>query len=799
MHSKEVEYIAHIRSSDKCNQTVAAHNDGVAQLAKSVGAVYGLESLASFCGRYHDIGKNTLDYYEYIKAAAEGQAVVKGSVPHSIYGACFANHLIKAEDLSSRLAAEMIRISIMSHHGLRDALTKDGIITYLRAAERISDSYGDVEAIVYKNIGEGVISEEFAQACAEAKGIQAKINNLRPKANGLGSAHIYLALYVRLLISIVIDADRTDTACFEDNVKPPEQLSAKEQKKLWRSYRINCEHEIRKMQIEKDPSPLDCLRAEISEACSRFDGGAYGVFRLVVPCGAGKTLSALRYALRTAERYDKCRIFYIAPYNSILEQNADEIAKYIGNDDAVLRHHSNLLFNKDDEEQEKRYKLLTENWSQSPIIATSAVQFLNALFTSKTSAVRRMQAIGNAVVIVDEIQAFPIKVLMLFNAAMNFLSSFCKNTILLCSATQPLLDELSEYRLLHPQNVIQDSERYSEAFKRVKIEVCIEGNGFTSVEAADFIFRKAQNVKSLLAIVNTKATARIIAKRIRELSGGQYKVFHLSTNMCPAHRICVITEMRGYLSNKESDQKVICVSTPLIEAGVDVSFESVVRSLAGIDNIIQSAGRCNRNWEIRCGTLWLIYINDEKISHVGHIKDAQEKTREILYRIRTNADRYPGGVLSKKAIDEFYSEYYGPLSKEMAFPLKKDPEHTILDLLTNNPTGSKRNKASSGLLLKQAFREAGEAFEVIEEAGEQTVIVEYNDDARSHIKALLMSRSIHEQKKELRYLQQYSMQLHPYTLKKIEAGICRDNEIGVMILSAAYYDEAYGVDDEQNV
>lgn len=799
MHSTEVEYIAHIRSSDKCSQTVAEHNNGVAKLAKGIGEVYGLKNLASFCGQYHDIGKNTMDYYKYIKAAAEGREVVRGSVPHSIYGACFASHLRKADDLSSKLAVEMIQISIMSHHGLRDVITKDGIITYLRAEEHIFDSYRNVEDIVYENNGKKIVLKEFAKACTEAKQIQIKINELQPKENGLGSAHIYLALYVRLLTSILIDADRTDTACFEDNIKPPEQLSVKEQKKLWHRYRVNCENEIKKMQIEKDPSPLDCLRTEISEECSRFDGGAYGVFRLVVPCGAGKTLSALRYALQTAERYEKCRILYISPYNSVLEQNAKEIAKYIGDDAAVLRHHSNIVFDKDDEEQEKKYKLLTENWSQSPIIATSAVQFLNTLFASKTSAVRRMQALGSAVIIVDEIQALPIKVLKLFNAAVNFLSSFCKSSILLCSATQPLLNELNEYRLHKPINIIQNADRYTEAFKRVKIEAYIKGNGFSFDEAADFIFKQAQNVKSLLAIVNTKEAARRIAKRIEELSHGQYKVFHLSTNMCPAHRTSVITEMRTCLFNKKSSQKIICISTTLIEAGVDLSFESVVRSLAGLDSIIQSAGRCNRNQETRCGTLWVIYIKDEKISTIGHLKEAQEITREILYRIRMNADYYYGGALSKTAMDEFYSQYYRSLNREMEFPLKEDPEHTILDLLTNNPTGSRRNKTSGSYLLKQAFREAGEAFEVIEDTDRQTVIVEYNNDAVKHINTLSTSRLIYEQKKELRYLQQYSLQLHPDTIEKIGAGICRKNETGVMILPVVFYNKNYGVDDEPKI
>lgn len=789
----KTEFIAHIRKADKRNQTVAEHDDGVAVLAKSIGAAYGMGNLAFFCGQYHDIGKNTPKYYEYIKAAAAGEHVVRGSVLHSIYGACFADHLTKEADLPSKLAAEMIRISIMSHHGLRDALTKEGVSTYQRTLERISDSYKDVERIVYENYGESAVSEEFAQACAEAKNIQGKINKLRPKENGLGSAHIYLALYVRLLTSILIDADRTDTACFEDNIKIPESLSVQ-----WSRYLANCDAAIKKMQMEKVPSPLDQFRTEISEACAEFDGGEYGVFRLVVPCGAGKTLSALRYALQTAEQYKKRHVFYIAPYNSILEQNADEIAKYIGDDNAVLRHHSNVVFDKDDGEHEKKYKLLTENWSQSPIIATSAVQFLNTLFASKTSAVRRMQALGSSVIIVDEIQALPIKVLKLFNAAMNFLSGFCNTSILLCSATQPLLDELKEYRILSPLNLIPDENRYTEAFQRVEIVDSVSGNGFSTEEAADFIFQQAQNVKSLLAIVNTKAAARRIAEYIQERlrDSGEYIVFHLSTNMCPAHRTAVIAEMRSYLSHADKSKKVICISTTLIEAGVDLSFERVVRSLAGLDSIVQSAGRCNRNRETACGILSVIYINDEKISTVGHIKEAQEITREILYNIRSNAGRYPGGALSKTAMDEFYSKYYRTLQKEMAFPLKYDPEHTIIDLLTNNPTGSKRSEISGGLILRQAFREAGEAFEVIEEAGEQAVIVEYNDDAHRHIKALLSGHSILEQKRELRDLQQYTVSLNPHMIEKIGVGKFQENEIGVLILPAEFYDQCYGVENK---
>jgi len=773
MRPEEAKYIAHIRSSDKHEQTVAEHNSGTAALAGLIGAEYGMKHLSSLSGGHHDDGKNTPEYYAYIKAVSEGEKVVRGSVIHSTYGARIANELTKESDISSRLAAEMIRIAIMSHHGLRDAISKDGVLIYQQATEHIEHSYEAVERIVYENHSREDTEKEFLQARTEAEQIQSRIKELNSKKSGLGSAHIYLAFYVRLLTSILIDADRTDTACFEDNIKPAKRLDARELRKLWHGYRNYCDGQIQKMQLEKEPSPLDKYRAEISEACARFDGGASGIFRLVVPCGAGKTLSALRYALQTAERYGKRHIFYIAPYNSILEQNAGEIAKYIGDDEAVLRHHSNIVFDEDDGDELKRYQLLAENWARSPIIATSAVQFLNTLFAAKTSAVRRMQALGESVVIVDEIQAFPIKTLKLFNAAMNFLAGFCGTSILLCSATQPLLDEIKEYKIIAPSNLIQDEDRYREVFRRVVIEDDTKGNGYTYAEAADCIFMKAQAVKSLLAVVNTKAAARAIAKRIKEIAGTDdgYQIYHLSTNMCQAHREAVIHEMRASLSDKNNKCKIICISTNLIEAGVDISFERVVRSLTGLDSIIQAAGRCNRNHETACGTVSVIYIRDERTEALSNIKDAQEATREVLYSIQCKPEIYPEGALSKRAMDAFYTKYYIRLQNEMAFPLKNDPERTIIDLLTTNSSESKRCKASGNILLKQAFKEAGDAFAVIEDIGKKDVIVAFNDDARKHIKALLNCRLVSEQKKELRYLQQYTVQLLPYTIERIGAGI----------------------------
>lgn len=802
MPNEEQNFIAHIKETPRREQTVREHNDNVANLAGIAGAIYHIKGLASFTGRHHDDGKNTAEYLAYITAAAAGEKVVRGSVIHSSYGACFVSRLQRNADFASKLTVEMIRMSIMSHHGLRDAVSKDGTITYSQAAQRIQDTYEDVARIVCDNYGENESMAAFARACEDAEGIQQRIRALHPKENDLGSAYIYFALYERLLTSILIDADRTDTACFMDDTEPPKPLLYDERIRAWNRYWAFCEEKIAELQAAKEPSPLDVYRSEISQTCAEFDGGSSGIFRLVVPCGAGKTLSALRYALQTAKRYGKRRIFYIAPYNSILEQNASEIEKYIGDAGAVLRHHSNIVFDEDDGEQEKRYKLLTENWAQPLIIATSAVQFLNTLFSSKTSAVRRMQALGESVIIIDEIQALPIKVLKLFNAGINFLSHFCDTSVLLCSATQPILDKLNSYRITNPIDLITAAGRYDTPFKRIEIEDDTGGNGFLADETADYILEKSRDVRSLLAIVNTKAAARKIAMRLRARTGdeNQYRIFHLSTNMCPAHRSAVIDEMRERLLDKESKLKIICISTTLIEAGVDVSFARVVRSLAGLDSIVQAAGRCNRNREAVYGIVSIVYINDERIGFLEHLRKAQEITREVLYNIKANPSRYPGGALSKQAMDEFYTKYYMPLQqKEMGFPLPYDKEHTILHLLTTNPVGCKKNKATNELFMKQAFKEAGDAFEVIQDIGARDVIVKYNEEANKHIDALLSSRTLAAQRKELRFLQQYTIQLMPYMIEKISTGIQVYAEMGVMILSADYYDESYGVNDEQRL
>ncbi|WP_273483962.1 CRISPR-associated helicase Cas3' [Desulforamulus ruminis] len=801
-------FIAHIRKADKSEQYVDEHNDQVAELASAIAESYGLAKIAKLAGRHHDDGKNTPEFTAYIRAAVEGKRVVRGSVIHSTHGAILVNELASLKR-NSRLTAEIVRTAIMSHHGLRDCLSLDGDVVFVEAAENIADSYESVKETVYQRYGRDFINQEFIDAGLDTHVITKNIQELQKKSKLLGSPYFYLAMFTRLITSIVIDADRTDTACFEDKRALPQRRALDERKEMWKKYLVHYESQLEKLQEGKKTSSLDPYRGEISRACAEFDGGEAGIFRLVVPCGAGKTLAALRYALHTARRYGKERIFYIAPFNSILEQNATEIAKFIGDPDAVLEHHSNIIFsaeeNKDKSEDEKRYQLLTENWAQSPVVATTAVQFLNTLFAGQTSCIRRMQALGNSVIILDEIQALPIKVLKLFNGAMNFLASFCKSSVVLCSATQPLLDRVDHYRILPPRSIIENEEKYNEAFRRVQIVNCMKEQGYSREEAADFIVSQLESTRSVLAIVNTKRSAREIFKHIQDKLGNEtpYRIFHLSTNMCPAHRSRVLKHLRERLKDTDLGEKIICISTSLIEAGVDVSFERVVRSLTGLDSIVQAAGRCNRNYETSCGIVSIINLRDERTSGQGYLKEAQKATQELLYSIKISPEGYPGGALSKDAMEEYYARYFQPLLEEMAYRLKFDPEHTLLDLLTSNPSGQRgfeeKYPQERPPELKQAFKEAGGAFSVIDDDGKVDVFIEYDEEARKRLQKLREATTLQEKRTALRQLQPYTVQLRDNDWIKTQRTALAPEDGGILVLPPGYYDGEYGVDETLNI
>ena len=213
----------------------------------------------------------------------------------------------------------------------------------------------------------------------------------------------------------------------------------------------------------------------------------------------------------------------MAPFNTILEQNAAEIRKAVGEESYVLEHHCNVCH--DDTEKEENYKKLTESWD-SPIIVTTAVQMLNTLFSGQKSSIRRMYSLCNSIIIFDEVQAFPVRCTELFHLAVNFLVQFCNTTVVLCSATQPSIARLAENNLLECEEMVGNADHYTEKFRRTRIidQTTRVPGGMSAEDLRDFILDAAGRFDSVLAIVNTKAAAREVYQDLKSYVSDEYEL-----------------------------------------------------------------------------------------------------------------------------------------------------------------------------------------------------------------------------------------------------------------------------------
>ncbi len=291
-------------------------------------------------------------------------------------------------------------------------------------------------------------------------------------------------------------------------------------------------------------------------------------------------MASLRFALNHADIHEMDRIIYVIPYTSIIDQNADEIRKILEDRDpdgeylnrVVLEHHSNLT----PDEESYRQSLLSQNWD-APIVLTTQVQFFDALFGSGTRGARRMHQLANAIIILDEVQTVPINAIHLLNVTLRFLVENCGATVVLCTATQPPLDQIdAQYRALTiqpDQRIIQNEQELYTALRRVEVFDRRKPMGWSDDEIADLAEEQLRHKGSALVVVNTKNNARSLYREIENRHIDGLGLYHLSTNMCPVHRLKVLEEVKIRLAESKP---VICVSTQLIEAGVDIDFGAVI-------------------------------------------------------------------------------------------------------------------------------------------------------------------------------------------------------------------------------
>ncbi len=388
-----------------------------------------------------------------------------------------------------------------------------------------------------------------------------------------GGALFEFQLFTRMLFSALVDADFMETERFYSPDAPRKCTADLSSLRAALAERLDA--------FPTPQTEVNLLRAEILEAAGRCATLEPGFFSLTVPTGGGKTLSSLRFALDHAVMHNLRRVIFVAPFSAIIEQTADVFRDALKDEDAVLEHHSSFDASKhaNDETRAERMKLAAQNWDR-PVVVTTAVQFFESLFGNRTQKCRKLHNIARSAIVLDEAQTLPVSFLRPCLAVLKELVRGYGCSVVLCTATQPAIRETDG---LHAKEAIPESATREIApdpqslHQRLKrVEVHFAGSLDNATLAANVENRSA------LVIVNNKRHARAVHDLL-----GAGNALHLSTNMTPRHRRDVLARIkRGF------DGPVI--STALVEAGVDLDFPCVWRVVAGLDSIVQAAGRCNR-------------------------------------------------------------------------------------------------------------------------------------------------------------------------------------------------------------
>lgn len=812
---------AHFREKDKDHkepQYLWEHLTEASELAKGFASKIGLSKSGQILGLLHDLGKASEAFQNYL-LSSEGilnpdsddhyvdHAALKGKIDHSTAGAQIIYNRLWNKGGEERIVAQVLSLAIASHHsGLIDCLSPNGEDNFTRRMEKAEASSHVREAFSNLTKNERAVIEELLADDSLVKELIEKFKGVKEKnETSPETISFKYGLLIRYLFSCLLDADRINTADFEfpgnarlrnNNIYPS-----------WGSLIERLNSKIEEFENKPNRNEVDEIRSRVSQSCLEFSSKPKGVYQLTVPTGGGKTFASLRFALNHAKKHSMDRVFHVIPYTSIIDQNAEETRKVLEDKDkngnylnkVVLEHHSNLT----PDEETRRQNLLAENWD-APIVFTTQVQFLEALFGSGTRGARRMHQLANSVIIFDEIQTIPIRTVHMFNLAIRFLVQSCGATVVLCTATQPLLDKVEPIQralnIKQEQKIIPYEKELFQQLKRVEVFDRRKVGGWSDKETTELALSELHEKDSVLIVVNTKKCAYSLYQAI--VQEREITPYHLSTNMCPAHRLDMLNEIKKKLENKEP---VICVSTQLIEAGVDIDFGAVIRHLAGMDSIAQAAGRCNRNGVREGGgNIWVVNPAEENLDKLKDIKIGKEKAQTILDDFNDDPVSFGNDRIGLNAMESYYKHYFYERQGEMNYPVKADSSigraDDLFTVLSTNESSIKANhrvaKDATVISFKQSFQSAAKAFRVIDSMT-QGVIVPYGE-GNEIITELCGVGEVEKQYKLIKKAQRFSVNLFPHEFRKLaDSNAIREVQkgAGIFYLDKQYYSEKFGWSD----
>ncbi len=591
-------------------QKLEDHLSGVAAMAEGFAACFDCGEWGSQVGLWHDIGKYSDTFQNYLKTASSPDPHVADFAPKTDHSTAGAQHAVS----SIKILGHLIAYVVSGHHaGLLDAISGGACLE--KRLKKCVEPYGGASQALLQSINLP-IPPYLERAFTQKDGYS-------------------IAFFVRMLFSCLVDADFMDTERFMN----PEQAATRP--RFPKDVLEKMDKALTRYVESFDPEDtlINRARAEVRKDCIRAAGESPGLFSLTVPTGGGKTLSSLAFALRHAIIHGLDRIIYVLPFTTIIEQNADAFRKALAGlsdelgMDLVLEHHSNFDPEKDKETEKTR--LATENWD-APLVVTTSVQFYESLFSNRTSHCRKLHNIAKSVIILDEVQTLPVDYLQPCLKAIKELSRSYSTTIVLCTATQPAVEKRENFPigLDGVREIVGDPPDLYGRLKRVRVK---DVGTIADEEIVDRLLKEER----VLCIVNTRRHAKELFEAIRE----EGDCFHLSALMCPAHRSCILKKIRKRLKNKQACR---VVSTQLIEAGVDIDFPVVYRSLAGLDSIAQAAGRCNREGKSDTGHTFI--FKSEHHRSESYFADTAGVAAQVL-------DLHED-VLSLAAVEQYFKLYY---------------------------------------------------------------------------------------------------------------------------------------------
>ena len=681
-------HIAHTRENDFKTQSIKEHLENTAYKAKDFGNSFNNGDYAYICGILHDIGKYSSDFQNKIVNNSNIR------VDHSTAGAIEIDKKVV-------LVGKLLAYCIAGHHGgLPDGGNKSDTASEVTLSGRLKRS---------KQLPDYSYFEKEINTIGL---LPAKFPNIRP----LNKGGFSLSFFIRMIYSCLVDSDFLDTEAFINisNVDRSVNYDYKQFNKKLNDHIKSFNNKDRE---------INRKRTEILDDCIEKSKNEKGLYTLTVPTGGGKTISSLAFAINHVLQHGMDRIIYVIPYTSIIEQTGKIFKDILGYQN-VLEHHSNFDFGDDDELISHKLKLSSENWD-IPIVVTTNVQFFESFFSNKPSRCRKLHNIANSVIIFDEAQMIPTPFLTPCLMSISELVMSYKSTCVLCSATQPSLKDRFPKEIIINE-ICENTELLYEFFRRTKIV----NRGMMEVAQ---LATELNNCNQALCIVNSKKHAIEIYSK---LSGEG--VFHLSTRMCPRHRNQVLDEIKQRLKDELSCK---VVSTQLIEAGVDVDFPLVYRSMAGIDSIVQAGGRCNRENKLEVG---IINVFEPESIYTKNMPSSIKRPIEVAKTIMARFE----DILSPQAIKTYFEELYSFEGEEG------------LDI---NNLYKEIEKGAEGCNFNFSFKQIASRFKLIDE-NTKPIIVGIDKNAQELINKL---RFIDGYKSTIRAIQPYTVNVYENEFNKM--------------------------------